>query len=353
MNRKDRIINLLILCASVLLIVGIDRGLLMTINPGAEGIWIPDKNLHFKHRPLALSKWTAFGNKPIRINSHGHHDDEFPSQKPRGELRILCLGDSVTMGHGVTREETYANQLESILSRSSLDFASYQVINAGVQGYTTFQELEVLRRSLIFEPDLITVGFVMNDVTEPLVVDRNFGGTGFDYHEIFQTTSKVANYLLNQTGFGRFAGKVQYWLIGGPVEARLQEMYNVEKMVKANWINNDEKIKQSWTVVLKDLGEIYQVAESKGIAVTLLIFPYTFQLYDPAMQWPQQLLTTHAQRYGVHIIDFTKVFEDKLAPEHRKVGEYFIDEDHLTVEGHKIVAEVLSLYLQDKFNAKR
>src|ERR1044072_3194763 len=105
-----------------------------------------------------------FVNKLIRINSYGHHDDEFPIQKDKDEFRGIVLGDSIAMGHGVTYEETFANQLEVLLKASGSKYHSYQIINAGVQGYSTFQEYHVLERSLVFRPDFIAVEFCMNDV---------------------------------------------------------------------------------------------------------------------------------------------------------------------------------------------
>ena len=60
------------------------------------------------------------------------------------------------MGHGVRRDETYANQLERLLLRADLGYQSVQAINTGVQGYSTGQELEMLRESLVFSPAVVT-----------------------------------------------------------------------------------------------------------------------------------------------------------------------------------------------------
>lgn len=92
--------------------------------------WVPDPELHYRLRPNATYE---FGGKTVRIDSHGFHDDEFPVAKPPGELRLVCLGDSVTMGHGVMRDETYVNQLERLLRTSELGYASVQAIDTGVR----------------------------------------------------------------------------------------------------------------------------------------------------------------------------------------------------------------------------
>ena len=42
---------------------------------------------------------------------------------------------------------------------------SIEVINAGIPGYTTYQELEFLKiYGLQMEPDLVVLGFVFNDL---------------------------------------------------------------------------------------------------------------------------------------------------------------------------------------------
>jgi hypothetical protein len=62
------------------------------------------------------------------------------------------------------------------------------------EGYSSFQEYHLFLRSLIFDPDFLAVGFCMNDVTEPFVVNKTFGGTGIDYSSL--TRTNMRNVLL-------------------------------------------------------------------------------------------------------------------------------------------------------------
>ncbi len=108
---------------------------------------------------------------PVSVNAHGLRDDEFPRAKPPGETRVLALGDSFTFALGVRFEDLYVQQLERLLDARHPE-RRHQVINAGVAGYNTRQELIYLRaEGLGFEPDLVTVGFYWNDLLgneEPL-----------------------------------------------------------------------------------------------------------------------------------------------------------------------------------------
>lgn len=352
------------LFATISLLVLLDKLLLATFG---LPLWVPDSENHYKHRPNAIRSWgPGYENKLIRINSYGHHDDDFPTRKLQNEFRGIILGDSITMGHGVTHEETFSNQLEALLKVSDTNHRKYQIINTGVQGYSTFQEYHVLERSLIFEPQFIAVGFCMNDVTEPFVVNRDFGGVGVDYHEVMQTANFLASYLLNETGYGRL---LQKWRSGSKSREveKMWSMHSVKYM--ASHPQNDPKTAMPWRVTLSYLEKIYEVAKGTNIHVVLLIFPETFQLMDDNFKIPQQILIAHAKQAGVNVIDFTPIFEEiifdkpvvRFLREHNysygeirelqkhRIARYFLDEDHYTVEGHRIIASILYEYLHTHF----
>jgi len=78
---------------------------------------------------------------------------------PRGErgdrdLRIACVGDSMTFGFGVEYEETYGMQLEIALRRR-LPHARVESVLAGLPAYTTHQNRVHFRRDIMpLRPDL-------------------------------------------------------------------------------------------------------------------------------------------------------------------------------------------------------
>ncbi len=83
---------------------------------------------------------------------------------PPPALRILALGDSVTMGWGVRDRESWPAQLQNILRSRGLDA---EVINAGVLGYDTAQELGRLEELLpALKPQVILLGYYPNDPEE-------------------------------------------------------------------------------------------------------------------------------------------------------------------------------------------
>jgi lysophospholipase L1-like esterase len=97
----------------------------------------------------------------LRINSFGLRGDE-----PRndGSSRILAVGDSCTWGWGRTlNSETYPARLQALLDESH-PIARYEVVNAGVPAYTSYQGLAYLReRGLALHPAITLIEFGFND----------------------------------------------------------------------------------------------------------------------------------------------------------------------------------------------
>ena len=74
------------------------------------------------------------------------HSDSVQRPKTPAEATWLFVGDSLTAGYGLSKEEAYVHQLESRLSRekwTSRDRRAIKLINAGVSGDTS---AGVLRR---------------------------------------------------------------------------------------------------------------------------------------------------------------------------------------------------------------
>lgn len=337
---KNRIKNILLLFVTILLIIASDRILLFYFG---LPLWEWDENLHYKHRPNIIKYWESFGNKPIIINEFGQHDDSYPIKKGKKELRILNLGDSITMGHGVSKNETYSKYLEELLSDLLKNYQTIQAINTGVQGYSTFQELEVLKRSLIFEPDIVTIGFCLNDVTEPFVVNKDLGGIGLDYHKVTQAPNGLLSYLLNETGFGRLIQEIRIRKLDAKQE-KLAEQFDVKKMLLNK---NDSTYQGQWNFTLKKLNEIYSICKNKNIPVILLIFPFTFQFDNENLKWAQELLINNANENNVRYIDFLNIFQKSIEIDTSAINLYFLDEDHYTPLGHQIVAKELSKVILD------
>jgi hypothetical protein len=130
---------------------------------GTPGFYVSDAVVGQRLSP-GYDGW--FAGVPVRINGLGFRDHrEYEVEKAPGTFRILVLGDSVTFGHGTPFETTYPYLLEKHLKSWRPD-VEWQVWNLGVPGYNTTQELAQLQQlGERFAPDLVVVGFYLNDFT--------------------------------------------------------------------------------------------------------------------------------------------------------------------------------------------
>jgi lysophospholipase L1-like esterase len=89
-----------------------------------------------------------------RINRLGVRDDEESLTQPD----VVILGDSHTMGMGVEQDETFASQLERMLS--------LKVLNTGISSYGTARELGMLQRVDRSRARFLLIQYCSNDFEE-------------------------------------------------------------------------------------------------------------------------------------------------------------------------------------------
>lgn len=109
-----------------------------------------------KHRPNTSARLM---NATIQINSDGLRDQEYPTGKS-DKYRIIFLGDSITLGWGVEREESFEYIHEKQLNK---DYPT-EIVNFGTGNYNTEQEVNLfLEKGLKYKPDEIVVFYFIND----------------------------------------------------------------------------------------------------------------------------------------------------------------------------------------------
>jgi len=114
---------------------------------------IRDDVFIWKYNPKA-----AFEGRSI--NSLGFLDKERQISKPPESIRILSLGDSCT-AHG---HPPYTSILEDKLNAVASSTRKYEVINAGVYSYSTFQGVQVAKKIIpLLKPDIVIILYGWND----------------------------------------------------------------------------------------------------------------------------------------------------------------------------------------------
>lgn len=109
------------------------------------------------------------GEAYIKINPQGLRDIEHELVKPANVYRIGVLGDSYAEAVQVDLRDTFWSRLESELSQcKKLGELQVEVINFGVSGYGTAQQLITLRNFVWpYSPDLVLLAFYQdNDIED-------------------------------------------------------------------------------------------------------------------------------------------------------------------------------------------
>ena len=131
-----------------------DRFRFYRLRPGAE------VSLLDVFAPAAAREATRWSAK---TGPEGYRTERFEKRPPPGRRRVVALGDSSTFGWGVADDETYAAQLEATLDGDA-KADTWEVLNLGVPGYSTFQGTVMLaREALPLAPDVVTWSYLSND----------------------------------------------------------------------------------------------------------------------------------------------------------------------------------------------
>ena len=122
-----------------------------------------------KLRPGLKGYFLQEGCGYVSINSDGLRDREHSLNHPPNTLRIAVLGDSYAEAMQVNQEETFWAIMERDLQRcSNIHGRNIEVINFGVSGFGTTQELLTLQHQVWkYSPDVVLLAFTPgNDVSD-------------------------------------------------------------------------------------------------------------------------------------------------------------------------------------------
>ena len=154
-SRRKRILFTGILFATVLSAAALTEGVLRMTSP-----WLAEAYA------TPIDPKVGYGitlGHPFSLNRFGFREADFPIDRPAGETRILCLGDSITFGYGLPAEDAWPK----ILERNLQEFSRERIfcINAAGNAATTHEELALYdKRARGFGASTVVLGFCMNDV---------------------------------------------------------------------------------------------------------------------------------------------------------------------------------------------
>jgi lysophospholipase L1-like esterase len=123
-------------------------------------VYKKDPRLFWRFRENMTTRSRQFSYLDYQINSHGMRGPKFSDTK--SGYRILALGNSCTFGWGVPYESTFAYRLQQMLTQRDPK-QNFEVLNAGVPGYSSYQGKIYFRELLALKPDMVLIMFGWND----------------------------------------------------------------------------------------------------------------------------------------------------------------------------------------------
>jgi len=293
---------------------------------------------------LGTSNWVIYdaelgyrlNPKRLNINSRSVRHEEIVLPKPQGTYRIIVLGDSVPWD-----KDGFVDYVREQLN----GLGRYEVINASVPGYTSYQELLFFKRYL-FEtnPDLVIWTYCLNDNYKFL--------HQFDEKARMLVTEEARKTLTIDSS-GDFLISRSYilsWLRIKIMAKKQQEKENTgsrfvwETQTDFNIAWKD----YSWRSYEDYLKEMLGLLAQKNTKLAVVVFPYEPQLdyrhdtsnYDYAVK-PQRILNALCEKYRIRCLDMYPVF----SPFYDKGQKLFRDGIHLNDHGHRVTAETIHEFL--------
>lgn len=253
---------------------------------------------------------------------------------------VLILGDSVSFGVGVEDGKTFADLLAGA-------WPEQNVLNASVIGYGLEDYLAALPTMLDTSPVASRVRAVI------LGICLNDGAPS--------SKAAILAQVARERGEQPTAGSDS--LPSGAIDSALaatnaflrerSKLYLVVKSAfrdaAAGYFLADRPFYDDGVAVqgaLKSLDNIAAVLSGRGISLTVIVFPYAYQLRsgNDALVWlPQKILLEHFAAKAVPAIDLAAAMQGDHAATGRPYADYFLFDDpmHLSEFGHEIAARSL------------
>jgi hypothetical protein len=381
---------LLIFFGTFIGLAGCEAGLRLVGYKFSGSTYTADPVLGWSLRPGA-SAWEADeGVAWSKINSHGFRDRERAVNKPQGVYRVAVLGDSGTEARQVDMDRTYTALTEKELNRRHcFGEGKAEVLNFGVGGYGTGQELLLLReRVWKFSPDMIVLQvYTGNDifnnhralnVSTPdlapyfllkdgkLTLDDSFRqAPAFNPTRI--KLKGIAADVMNSSALLQLVYKLRR------IDAQREEMARMDAMTASAASNAPApdyqrylaflpptipSMVEAWQVTDALIAEFGKEVRSHNVPLLIMLTPTKHQTYiDPkeeeeyrakykieSLEYADDRIEKQARANGIPVLRMTKPLKEEM----KRTGQYLAgfantapNEGHLNERGHAVVAREL------------
>jgi lysophospholipase L1-like esterase len=313
--------------------------------------------------------WELDPSHPL-INADGFRDRDYEAGKSDA-IRIVVLGDSVTFGRGVPLEGTYAKLLEERLNREEPGGLRYEVLNLGVSGYNSRQQLEFYKtKGRKYEPDLILIGFVLNDaIPAHRQLEALAGLTGGrlgrtseeqaarkEFRERWRTDPEFRDSMAELRSAVPEAERKKHAArqkasaaepAGGSrlialLRDRLERLRQDSQVGRHPWMEWSYADPKTWRIVSDSFAGFSKIAARDGVSVLVVIFPLLTDFEDYRFVAIHEQIRNEARKRGFEVLDLYERFRGRDAESFRHTER---DTVHPNAEGHRSVAQWIHEHL--------
>ncbi|MDM8539694.1 SGNH/GDSL hydrolase family protein [Desulfococcaceae bacterium HSG9] len=293
-------------------------------NLGTSNWVVYDKDLGYRLNP----------NSP-KTNRHSIKNGEIEFPKPEGLYRIVYLGDSIPWDN-----PGFVNYSKEILEEQG----RYEIINASVPGYTTYQELLLYKKYLVdIKPDLVIWTYCLNDNHKFL---HKFDEKGkMLWTDEARNTFKIDTYWGVIISRSYVLSMINIRLLSRKAEAK-------KKNAQFGWERSfDFSIAWKdypWAAYEKYLIEFKTILKKQNSKLAIVVFPFEPQIkyrnnkkHIRYVLKPQRKIRVLCEKHQVPCLDLYSTLSDQYDKKRRM----FRDGIHLNLEGHKLVSDAIVNFL--------
>lgn len=319
--------------------------------------------------------WYSILNQEVPPEEFTFRGKNIKWEKAEGVKRYLFIGDSGTWGSGVQGEETFANLFQE-WHRGKKNIES---INAGAVGFTTVNEYQLLKYHLLsLKPDVVVLSiFLGNDINFNLFHHEELLERNFVLRLVSQlrSASAVINFAylrwlaLQPKKSHSFVGDEdteKTWLPGIMNEHGLQMLSYFEGEISIYLKKQDSVVDAAFERTKDVLHRLDQLAKTQGFELLVNIIPtcpavtnqlimlaedgdleqriaqYGLKKEDLDYRKPIRRLLKICNKINISCLDSTEKFEDL------GTAAFVEKDDHLSVEGHRVMTRSLLNYFNNK-----
>jgi len=354
----------------------------------------------FALRPGIEGHYQREGESYVRINSDGQRDREHAKTKPPDTVRIAVLGDSFAEAMHVPMEQTFWSLMERRLEGCNAFAGKHvEVMNFGVSGYGTAQELMTLRQKVWdYSPDIVVLAFTTyNDIYDnsralsktedvpyfiyrngELVYDASFlDSSAYQWHG--SKLSKLGRWfhdhlrLVQLVHYAQFVAKLRLteWrnqrrtatqppqtptVTTVPRSSVTADEIGIDNMIYVE--PQDDNWKEAWRVTEGLIGQMSDEVRQRGAKFVVVTLSNAIQVYpDPVVRqnfmkhigtstvfYPNLRLKDFAQRQQIDFLDLAEPMQ--LLADQNKVFLHGFGKDigngHWNANGHRLAAELIT-----------